>query len=57
MIISFGIATGVTGLVYHLAVGLPAHSFMPIVFFGSVGFGFIIAYFIYPDLVYRKKNT
>lgn len=57
MMIAFGLSTGATGLVYHLAIGLPSNTLMPIVFFGAAGFGFVLAYFIYPDLAYRQKNT
>ncbi|NMP17703.1 hypothetical protein [Thalassotalea sp. Y01] len=57
MIIAMGLSTGAVGLVYHFAVGLPVNSMMPIVFLGSAGFGFIFAYFIYPDLGYREGNT
>ena len=56
MMIAYGISTGVVGLAYHLSIGLPEHTFMPIVFFCSAGFGFLAAYFIQPELAYRPNE-
>jgi hypothetical protein len=56
MMVAYGISTGIVGLVYHLIFGLPEYALMPIVFFGSAGFGFLGAYFVYPKLAYRPNE-
>ncbi|NOT65349.1 MAG: hypothetical protein HOP06_04840 [Methylotenera sp.] len=56
MMVAYGITTGAVGLGYHLLVGLPHQALMPIVFFGSAGFGFLGAYFINPQAAYRPHE-
>ncbi|RMH32745.1 MAG: hypothetical protein D6694_15840 [Gammaproteobacteria bacterium] len=56
MIIAGSISLGITGLIVFYILGGNESSLMPILFFSAGGIGFLIAYFIDPNLGYKYEQ-